>query len=79
MYDICLCLANIVVEEVQKMFEDEVFDIIIYCNFKIGEVFNLYMLVVMFNVGSWGSINFFNLAWEFLINNNDQMEGVFIL
>lgn len=53
------------------MFKDEVFDIIIYCNFKIGEVFNLYMLVVMFNVGSWGSINFFNLAWEFLINNND--------
>jgi chromosome partitioning protein len=76
MYDTRLRLANIVVEEVQKMFEDEVFDTIIHRNSKIGEAPNLHMPVVMLNAGSRGSINFLNLAREFLTNNNDQMEGV---
>jgi chromosome partitioning protein len=76
MYDTRLRLANIVVEEVQKMFEDEVFETIIHRNSKIGEAPNLHMPVVMLNAGSRGSINFLNLAREFLTNNNDQMEGV---
>lgn len=76
MYDTRLRLANIVVEEVQKMFGEEVFDTIIHRNSKIGEAPNLHMPVVMLNAGSRGSINFLNLAREFLTNNNDQMEGV---
>jgi chromosome partitioning protein len=76
MYDTRLRLANIVVEEVHKMFEDEVFETIIHRNSKIGEAPNLHMPVVMLNAGSRGSINFLNLAREFLTNNNDQMEGV---
>lgn len=76
MYDTRLRLANIVVEEVQKMFKDEVFDTIIHRNSKIGEAPNLHMPVVMLNAGSRGSINFLNLAKEFLTNNNDHMEGI---
>ena len=76
MYDTRLRLANIVVEEVKKMFAEEVFDTIIHRNSKIGEAPNLHMPVVMLNAGSRGSINFLNLAKEFLKNNNDRIESV---
>ncbi len=76
MYDTRLRLANIVVEEVKLMFEEEVFDTIIHRNSKIGEAPNLHMPVVMLNAGSRGSINFLNLAKEFLKNNNDRIESV---
>ncbi len=74
MYDARLRLANIVVEEVQAMFEGEVFETIIHRNSKIGEAPNLHAPVVMINASSRGSINFLNLAKEFLKNNNDRIE-----
>ncbi len=74
MYDSRLRLANIVVEEVKKLFEGEVMDTIIHRNSKIGEAPNLHMPVVMLNAGSRGSINFLNLAKEFLKNNNDSIQ-----
>lgn len=76
MYDCWLCLGNVVVFKVWEIFGDKVFDIIIYWNFKIGEVFNLYMFVVMVNVVSKGSINFLNLVKEFLDKNNDLIVKV---
>lgn len=75
MYDSRLRLANIVVEEVQKMFAGEVFETIIHRNSKIGEAPNMHMPVVMVNAGSRGSINFLNLAKEFLKNNNDRIKS----
>lgn len=74
MYDPRLRLANIVVEEVQKMFPEEVFETIIHRNSKVGEAPNLHSPVVMLNAGARGSINFLNLAKEFLKNNNDLIE-----
>lgn len=73
MYDSRLRLANIVIAEVQDIFKDLVFDTIIHRNSKIGEAPNLRMPVVMVNAGSKGSINFLNLAQEFLEKNNDPI------
>jgi len=74
MYDTRLRLANIVVSEVQSIFKGQVFETIIHRNSKIGEAPNLHMPVVMINANSRGSINFLNLAREFLLNNNDPIE-----
>jgi chromosome partitioning protein len=75
MYDSRLRLANIVVEAVKEMFEDEVFETIIHRNSKIGEAPNMHMPAVMLNASSRGSINFLNLAKEFLKNNNDSIQA----
>jgi chromosome partitioning protein len=74
MYDSRLRLANIVVEEVQEMFKGEVFETIIHRNARLGEAPNLHLPIVMINAGSRGSINFLNLAKEFLKNNNDNIQ-----
>lgn len=71
MYDRRLRLGNIVVAKVREIFGDKVFDTIIHRNSKIGEAPNLHMPVVMVNAASKGSINFLNLAKEFLDKNND--------
>lgn len=73
MYDSRLRLANLVVDKVRSIFPDQVFDTIIHRNSKIGEAPNLHMPIVMINAGSKGSINFLNLAREFLQNNNDPI------
>lgn len=75
MYDSRLRLANIVVEEVQEMFKGEVFETIIHRNARVGEAPNMHLPIVMINAGSRGSINFFNLAKEFLKNNNDSIQA----
>ena len=66
MYDQRLRLANVVVQEVRDIFKTKVFDTIIHRNSKVGEAPNLHMPVVLLNAGSKGSINFLNLAKEFL-------------
>lgn len=73
MYDKRLRLANVVVSEVKELFRDKVFRTIIHRNSKIGEAPNLHMPVVLMNAGCKGSINFLNLAKEFLDNNNDPI------
>lgn len=75
MYDRRLRLANIVIEEVREIFKGLVFDTIIHRNSKIGEAPNFHMPVVMMNATSKGSINFLNLAKEFLNKNNDTIKS----
>lgn len=73
MYDSRLRLANMVVSEVREVFKDKVFDTIIHRNSKIGESPNLGQPVVMYDAASKGTINFLNLAKEFLTRNNDTI------
>jgi chromosome partitioning protein len=73
MYDARLRLANIVVSEVQDIFKGLVYDTIVHRNARLGEAPNMHLPVAMINAGSKGSINFFNLAEEFLKKNNDTI------
>lgn len=73
MYDRRLRLANVVVGEIRQIFKDLVFDTIVHRNSKIGEAPNLHVPVVMYDASSKGSINFLNLAKEFLSKNNDTI------
>ncbi|MEM1325406.1 MAG: AAA family ATPase [Bacteroidota bacterium] len=73
MYDSRLRLANMVVSEVREVFKDQVFDTIIHRNSKIGEAPNLGQPVVMYDAASKGTVNFLNLAKEFLHRNNDSI------
>lgn len=74
MYDRRLRLANVVVNEVREVFQDKVFDTIIHRNSKIGEAPNMGQPVVLYDAASKGTINFLNLAKEFLINNKDSVQ-----
>lgn len=74
MYDSRLRLANIVVNEVRQIFKHLVFDTIIHRNSKIGEAPNMHVPVVQLDATSRGSINFLNLAKEFLDKNNDPIQ-----
>lgn len=74
MYDRRLRLANIVVDEVREIFKGLVFDTIIHRNSRIGEAPNMHQPVVLYDATSKGSINFLNLAKEFLNKNNDKIQ-----
>ena len=74
MYDKRLRLANEVVTEVKGYFGDKVYDTIIHRNSKIGEAPNLHTPVILYDATSKGSINFLNLAKEFLMKNNDSIQ-----
>ncbi len=71
MYDSRLRLANVVIGKVREIFQDKVYNTIIHRNSKIGEAPNMHMPVVLINAGGSGSVNFLNLANEFLTRNND--------
>jgi chromosome partitioning protein len=73
MYDSRLRLANVVVDEVNDIFKEKVFETVIHRNSRIGEAPNMRKPVVMTAAGSKGSTNFLNLAKEFLKNNNDAL------
>ncbi|MFT5166778.1 MAG: chromosome partitioning protein [Saprospiraceae bacterium] len=73
MYDRRLRLANEVVSQVREYFKDIVFDTVIHRNSKIGEAPNLHVPVLLYDASSKGSINFLNLAEEFL-NKNAKRE-----
>jgi chromosome partitioning protein len=72
MYDRRLRLANEIVTQVQDYFKEIVFDTIIHRNSKIGESPNLHLPVVLYDAASKGSINFLNLAEEFLNKNKEN-------
>lgn len=74
MYDKRLRLANVVVNEVQSHSTDPVFKTIIHRNSRIGEAPNMHLPVILYDASSKGSINFLNLAYEFLQNNNDSIK-----
>jgi len=71
MFDKRLRMANMVVNEVKNMVSDRVFETIIHRNSKIGEAPSFGQPVILYDADSKGTINFLNLAYEFLKNNND--------
>ncbi len=73
MYDRRLRLASEIVTQVQDYFKEIVFDTIIHRNSKVGEAPNLHLPVVLYDAASKGSINFLNLAEEFLNKNQDNL------
>lgn len=75
MYDSRLRLANIVVKEVKENIKDYVFNTIIHRNARISEAPNMNMPVIMYDTTSKGSVNFLNLAKEFLQKNKDSLRG----
>jgi chromosome partitioning protein len=75
MYDRRLRLANIVVNEIKENFEGYVFKTIIHRNSRIGEAPSLHQPVIMYDTTSKGSVNFLNLAKEFLHKNNAPLRG----
>ena len=71
MYDQRLRLAKEVVSQVRDYFKGVVYDTIIHRNSKIGEAPNLHLPVILYDAACKGSVNFMNLAKEFLKRNND--------
>lgn len=74
MYDSRLRLANIVVEEVKSHAGDVVYDTIIHRNSKLSEAPSMHQPVLMYDANSKGTINFLNLAKEFLTRNNIKLK-----
>lgn len=66
MYDVRLRLANQIVFEVQKQFQDMVFKTIIPRNIKLSEAPSFGMSVLDYDVNSKGSISYINLAEEII-------------
>lgn len=73
MYDRRLRLGNIVIEEVRSISKDHIFETIVHRNSKIGESPSLHQPIVLYDAGSKGTVNFLNLAQEFLVKNNDPV------
>lgn len=75
MYDKRLRLANIVVSEIKENFDGYVFQTVVHRNSRIGEAPSLHQPVIMYDTTSKGSVNFLNLAKEFLHKNNAPLRG----
>ncbi len=75
MYDSRLRLANMILEEVRQNLTDPLFDTIIHRNSKISESPSMKAPVIMYDAASTGSLNFMQLAMEFLKRNNDVIDG----
>ncbi len=73
MYDGRLRLANLVVDEVKNHSEDVVFDTVIHRNSKVGEAPSMHQPVLLYDANSKGTHNFLNLAKEFLVRNNVEL------
>ena len=69
MYDSRLRLSNQVVEEVQKHFNDMVFDTIIQRNVRLGEAPSYGESIINYDVGSKGAANYLSLAKEIITKN----------
>ncbi|MBS2096655.1 ParA family protein [Carboxylicivirga linearis] len=70
MYDSRLNLSNQVVEEVQRHFQDMVFETLVSRNIKLSEAPSYGKAVVMYDATSKGAVNYLNLAKELLKKNN---------
>ena len=70
MYDPRLRLANQVVDEIKKHFENIVYDTIIHRNTRLGEAPSFGKPAIMYDAESKGSINYMNLVREILQRNN---------
>ncbi len=71
MYDSRLRLANAIVEEVRNSSNDYVYETIIHRNARVAEAPMQHVPVALYDVGSKGATNFFNLADEFLRRNQN--------
>lgn len=69
MYDSRLRLANQVAEEVRKHFGELVFETIVQRNTRLSESPSFGKPVLLYDAASTGSINYLNLAKEFLAKN----------
>ncbi|MEO0899898.1 MAG: AAA family ATPase [Bacteroidota bacterium] len=69
MYDKRLNLANQVIDEVKKHFQDIVFDTIVHRNTRLSEAPSFGMPVLAFDAKSSGAVNYMNLAKEILEKN----------
>ncbi len=70
MYDSRLRLSNQVVEEVQRHFQDMVFETLISRNIKLSEAPSYGKAVVEYDATSKGAVSYLNLARELLQKNN---------
>ncbi len=70
MYDSRLRLSNQVVEEVQRHFQDMVFETLIARNIKLSEAPSYGKAVVEYDATSKGAVSYLNLARELLQKNN---------
>lgn len=73
MYDQRLRMANMVLEEIRHIISDKIFETIIHRNSKLGEAPSLGQPIIIYDASSKGSINFLNLANEFLSINETSM------
>jgi len=71
MYDSRLRLSNQVVEEVQKHFNDMVFQTIIQRNVRLGEAPSYGESIINYDVSSKGAANYLSLAKEIINKNRD--------
>jgi chromosome partitioning protein len=71
MYDSRLRLSNQVVEEVQKHFNNMVFDTIIQRNIKLSEAPSFGESIINYDATSKGATNYINLAEEIIKKNSN--------
>ncbi len=71
MYDVRLRLSNQVANEVKRHFGELVFDTIIHRNTRLAEAPSTGKPAIMYDAESSGSVNYMNLAREFLQKNNN--------
>ena len=76
MYDSRLRLANQVVSEVRKHFQDMVFKTIIQRNTKLGEAPSYGQPAILYDADSAGAVNYLNFARELLQNNNGIKKNI---
>ena len=70
MYDSRLRLSNQVVEEVQKHFDNMVFDTIIQRNVRLSEAPSFGESIISYDASSKGASNYLSLAEEIIKNNS---------
>lgn len=72
MYDSRLRLSNQVVDEVQKHFNDMVFETVIQRNVKLSEAPSFGESIINYDAASKGASNYLSLAQEILQKNSDN-------
>ena len=75
MYDARLRLSNQVVDEVTKHFQQMVFKTLIQRNIKLSESPSFGKPVILYDASSTGSINYLNMAKEFLQKNEEYVSS----
>ena len=75
MYDSRLRLANQVVDEVKKHFDEMVFETIIARNTKLGEAPSFGEPVILHDASSKGAVSYLNLAKEILVKEQERKDA----